>query len=236
MPLVIIGVQTYIGCLVTTIDAGQDMTTGDIYNCITINSTCRTKPFVSSDCSLVILDFIRVISGTATEYTTIIGVAICTCSTCITCFIRVIRQEWRLVIPANTLLECGRIFISPFTISIYLRNGLVSYGFRITRTNLTTLNFYMGITKYTTILTTAIDRGHDKTTAYGHIGIVYIGMEVGILVNSRIFHYTSTATEYEAHVNRTFATFIFHTFRGNFKRSYLTAINYDSTCTSSSIA
>ena len=46
----IIGICTHISCLVTTIYTSQDMTTSDIYHCITIYGTSRTKPFVTTIC------------------------------------------------------------------------------------------------------------------------------------------------------------------------------------------
>ena len=72
----IIGICTHIGCLVTAIYTGQNMTTSNIYHRITIHGTSRTKPLVSNDSTLNILDLIRIITRTATEYTTIVGMTV----------------------------------------------------------------------------------------------------------------------------------------------------------------
>ena len=72
----IIGICTHISCLVTAIYTSQDMTTSNIYDSITVYGTSRTEPLVSSDSTLKILNQIRIITRTATEYTTIVGMAV----------------------------------------------------------------------------------------------------------------------------------------------------------------
>ena len=90
----------------------------------------------------------------------------------------------------------------------------------------------MSVVKHTAILTTTIDRGHDKTTADCHIRLIDECMEVSILNVVRILHVTSTGTKYEAHVNRTVATFVLHTLSSNLNRTYLTTTDYNGTGTS----
>ena len=53
LSLVIIGICTYIGRLVTTIYTGQDMTTGNIYHRITIYDTSRAEPLMCTICFLI---------------------------------------------------------------------------------------------------------------------------------------------------------------------------------------
>ena len=60
----------------------------------------------------------------------------------------------------------------------------------------------MGVAKHTAVLTATIDRGHDECRATdGHFCIVYVGVEVCILINGRVFYLTTTGSEYEAKIH-----------------------------------
>ena len=64
----------HVGYLVTAIDAGQDMTAGDVHHGLTLYQTGRAQPVVFLGAAVSSLE--RIVAGTATEYITVVGVSV----------------------------------------------------------------------------------------------------------------------------------------------------------------
>ena len=113
------------------------------------------------------------------------------------------RQEWRRVIPACTFSEVRSVLASPLCCCIADRLPVRHLSF--TATNLAVpFNGDMSIVRHTTVLTAAIDRGHDEgCTTDSYIGFLNKRMEVRIRSSSRVLHITTSGTEYEAYIDRT---------------------------------
>ena len=118
------------------------------------------------------LNLIGIVTGAATEYITVVGVAVggrrCTIRDSPTISIRhicqgIVRIVGIGVIPAGTFGEICRISCGPLSLGISLRHGLSTYdlGLSLTATNLAAINLNEGVFTHTAVLTAAIDRGHN---------------------------------------------------------------------------
>ena len=178
-------VSTHVGQLITTIDAGKDVSASDVHHGVATDRTCVAVPFAW---------LVRNDAATAAEHVAIEGVTILAFffSTVGIFFIgviiiiilvvcrvlifriRVVRRCVRLdIVPVSTLSQgfgILRTIVCPFSCSIRTIDTLIGCCVESV-TNLAALNLHISVRTNMAVLTAAIDGAFDKgVSCDGYIG------------------------------------------------------------------
>ena len=166
-------IRSHIGMLISTVNAGENMSTCDIHLSSTSNRTCRTVPLARSKWND---------TTTATKHVAVISMSVCgyRCSTlrrlCKFSIIIILFISWIQICRILVIrLTCGNLVIRPCSTcgkgvvcchrsSRWVNESIISIWctLSISNANLSTSYRYMRISLQIAILTTAIDGTFDE--------------------------------------------------------------------------